>query len=78
MAARTSKNPGQRPKSKAAPAKPPKLEVMVKMIAEFGGYLDRKQDGPPGPQTMWIGLQRARDFAAAWEAFGPTGERKDV
>jgi len=53
------------------PVKPPLLMDMVKMIAELGGYLNRKHDGPPGPQTMWIGLQRMRDFAAAWVAFGP-------
>jgi Transposase DNA-binding/Transposase Tn5 dimerisation domain len=61
-----------------APAKPPLLSDMVKMIAELGGYLNRKHDGPPGPQTMWIGLQRMRDFAIAWSAFGPRNRRKDV
>lgn len=58
----------------AAPAKPPLLSEMVKMIAELGGYLNRKHDGPPGPQTTWIGLQRMRDFAIAWSAFGPHGQ----
>jgi len=61
-----------------APAKPPLLRHMVRMIAELGGYLNRKHDGPPGPQTMWIGLQRMRDFAVAWSAFGPRDRRKDV
>jgi hypothetical protein len=42
---------------------------MVTLIAELGGYLNRKHDGPPGPQTLWIGLQRARDFALAWSTF---------
>ena len=56
---------------KQAPAEPPLLTDMVTMIAELGGYLNRKYDGPPGPQTMWIGLQRTRDFATAWSAFGP-------
>lgn len=56
---------------KAAPKKPPTLEVLIPMIAALGGYLGRKHDGPPGPQTMWIGLQRMRDFAIAWSAFGP-------
>ena len=63
---------------KAAPATPPTLGIMVKMIAELGGYLNRKHDGPPGPQTMWIGLQRVRDFAIAWTAFDPRDRRKDV
>ncbi|HEV3117695.1 MAG TPA: IS4 family transposase [Gemmataceae bacterium] len=57
--------------NKPAPIQPPLLQGMVAMIAELGGYLGRKHDGPPGPQTMWIGIQRMRDFAAAWSAFGP-------
>jgi Transposase DNA-binding/Transposase Tn5 dimerisation domain len=61
-----------------APAKAPLLSDMVKMIAELGGYLNRKHDGPPGPQTMWIGLQRMRDFAIAWIAFSPRDRRKVV
>lgn len=47
----------------------PTLGAMMIMIAELGGYLNRKHDGPPGPQTIWIGLQRARDFALAWSIF---------
>ncbi|HEC27095.1 MAG TPA: hypothetical protein ENI67_06775 [Gammaproteobacteria bacterium] len=35
------------------------------MMAGFGGFLGRKYDGEPGPQTVWIGLQRARDFVLA-------------
>lgn len=45
------------------PTKPPRLDEIVKMIACFGGYLNRKGDGEPGPKTLWIGLQRTRDFA---------------
>ena len=61
-----------------APAKPPLLSEMVKMIAELGGYHNRKHDGPPGPKAMWIGLQRMRDFAIAWSAFRPQKRRKDM
>jgi len=60
------------------PAKPPLLSDMVTMIAELGGYLNRKHDGPPGPTTMWIGLQRMRDFAVAWAAFGPGTAKRYV
>jgi Transposase DNA-binding/Transposase Tn5 dimerisation domain len=55
-------------KGKPAPAMP-SLGAMMVMVAELGGYLNRKHDGPPGPQTLWIGLQRARDFALAWSIF---------
>ena len=50
-------------------SKMPNLGEMIIMIAGLGGYLNRKHDGPPGPQTIWIGMQRARDFALAWMAF---------
>jgi len=36
--------------------------------ASFRGFLNRKGDGFPGPQTIWIGLQRGRDFVLAVEA----------
>lgn len=53
--------------------KPPKiappLNVMMKMVASLGGHLGRKHDSHPGPQVMWIGMQRMRDFAVAWEVF---------
>src|SRR3989338_2495403 len=54
---------------KKPPQKAPKLNVMIKMIASLGGYLGRKHDSEPGPQVMWLGIQRMRDFAIAWEIF---------
>gem|GEM_PF-3834306 len=38
------------------------------MVAGFGGFLNRKADGMPGPQTIWIGLQRCKDFVLTLEA----------
>jgi hypothetical protein len=46
----------------------PSLDAMVRMVASLGGFLGRKHDGFPGPKTLWIGLQRAADFALALEA----------
>jgi Transposase DNA-binding/Transposase Tn5 dimerisation domain len=54
-----------------APAVAPSLNEMIGLVASLGGHLGRTKDGPPGPQVLWIGLQRMRDFAAAWQAFGP-------
>lgn len=53
------------------PDKPPPLESMVRLVAQLGGYVNRKRSDPPGPQTLWIGLQRAHDFAICWQIFGP-------
>lgn len=47
------------------PAQPPPLAEMIELVAGFGGWLGRKHDGPPGPKTLWTGLQRIRDFALA-------------
>ena len=54
------------------PQQPPRLGVMIRLVAQLGGYVNRPNRGdPPGPQTVWIGLQRTRDLAWAWNAFGP-------
>lgn len=53
---------------KKPPDKPPALNTIVRMIASVGGFIGRKSDGEPGPQTIWIGLQRTRDFVWALEA----------
>ena len=53
---------------RAPPAEPPRLQEILSLVAGLGGYLARKGDGPPGPKTIWIGLQRVRDFVIALEA----------
>ena len=53
------------------PAEPPALCVFVRLVAQLGGYVNRKRPDPPGPQTVWIGLQRMHDFATCWQLFGP-------
>jgi hypothetical protein len=52
------------------PAQPPTLGDMTLMVAQLGGYVHRK-GSHPGPQTIWIGLQRTHDFALCWKHFGP-------
>lgn len=45
------------------PKQAPKLNTVIRLIAGLGGFLGRKCDGEPGMQTLWLGLQRVRDFA---------------
>jgi hypothetical protein len=52
------------------PRKPPGLSEMVHLIARLGGYVERPHS-EPGPQTVWVGLQRMYDLAWAWDSFGP-------
>ena len=60
------------------PKKPPSLGEMVRIVAGFGGYLNRKHDGFPGSQTLWIGLQRVQDFAIALAAQHASQKRRYV
>lgn len=52
------------------PSTPPTLNEITRMIATLGGYVDRRST-EPGPQTLWLGLQRVHDLSTAWETFGP-------
>jgi hypothetical protein len=40
-------------------------------VAQLGGYVNRKRDDEPGPQTLWLGLQRLHDITLCWQTFGP-------
>jgi hypothetical protein len=53
------------------PPTPVSLSDMVKMVAQLGGYVNRQRPDPPGPQTVWLGLQRVHDIALCWQLFGP-------
>ncbi|MBC7913367.1 MAG: IS4 family transposase [Pyrinomonadaceae bacterium] len=39
-------------------AKPPTLQQAVVMLARLGGFLARKNDGPPGIKNLWRGMQK--------------------
>jgi hypothetical protein len=57
------------------PEAPPNLDAMIRLVAQLGGYVNRKPTDWPGPQTVWIGLQRTHDFAVCWKMFGPDAEK---
>jgi hypothetical protein len=54
---------------KPPPAQPPSLRQMIRTIAQLGGFLGRTSDGEPGTETLWRGLQRMDDIAAAFRSF---------
>lgn len=59
------------------PGTPPRLGDMVRWVAQLGGYVHRPRSDP-GPQTIWIGIQRMHDFALCWQLFGPEVQRIPV
>ena len=48
----------------------PSLAEMILILAKLGGYLARKNDPPPGAQSLWQGMIQAIHYAQAWEAMG--------
>jgi hypothetical protein len=42
------------------------LREAVRAIAQWGGFLARKNDGEPGPMTLWLGLQRLHQYSIAF------------
>lgn len=56
-------------KTREPPSTPPSLKDAIRMVARLGGFLGRKSDGDPGTQTLWLGLQRLDDIAAAFGIF---------
>jgi hypothetical protein len=56
-------------RGKGAETAEPTLAEMIGYIGQLGGHLNRKNDGPPGPQTIWRGMRRMRDFAILWQAW---------
>ncbi len=51
------------------PTAPPPLGKFIRSVAKLGGYLDRKNDPPPGPKALWIGMSRMYDLTSSWEIF---------
>ena len=57
---------------KPIPKQPPSLLEITLRVAQLGGYLRRGPSStPPGVETLWRGLTRLHDLAAAWSAFRP-------
>ena len=49
------------------PQTPPSLGEIIRCIAQLGGYLNRKNDPPPSPKVMWIGIQKMHMMALGFE-----------
>lgn len=52
---------------KPIPKTAPTVRDVVRQIAMLGGFLGRKGDGEPGVKTLWLGMQRLRDFVEGME-----------
>jgi hypothetical protein len=57
--------------NKPLPAQVPSLNECIRMVAKLGGHIGRKSDGPPGVESIWVGLTRLFDISLCWRLFGP-------
>ena len=53
------------------PKKPPTLGEFMPLLTSLGGYNNRPNERPAGPQVFWTAIRRMLDFAIAWVNFGP-------
>lgn len=54
-----------------APEEPPRLQEAIIWIAQLGGFLARRGDGPPGVKTLWKGWRALSDITASYLLFNP-------
>ena len=55
----------------ADPTCPPKLNEFVRLVAQLGGYINKKSQGPPGSKTLWRGMARFETIVEAYKIFIP-------
>ena len=63
---------------KDAPLRPPALAQMIAWIAKLGGYIGRKGDGPPGPQSIWKGIAKMLAYGELWRALHGLSQETSV
>jgi hypothetical protein len=55
------------------PPPKPKLNEVLRLIAQLGGFLARKGDGEPGAKAIWLGLKEVHVAAKTLRALRPKG-----
>ena len=50
------------------PTQPLSLNEVIRLIAQLGGFLGRKNDGEPGVKTIWRGLDQVMTAAQTLKA----------
>jgi hypothetical protein len=56
-------------RTKELPQTVPTVKDVTTWIAMLGGFLNRKNDWPPGNTTLWRGWERLTDITNMWEIF---------
>ena len=59
-------------KTRVLPKTAPTMGEFTLLLAQLGGYLKKKGQGPPGSTTLWRGLRKLEAYRDAYIAFGNT------
>jgi hypothetical protein len=60
-------------KTNKLPDQPPTLLEATMWLAQMGGHLGRKNDGPPGLKTVWLGYESLLQAVALYEVIKSLG-----
>lgn len=60
-------------KTSKLPKQPPSLQEATRWLAQMGGHLGRKSDGPPGLKTVWQGYESLLQAVALYEVLKNLG-----
>jgi len=53
----------------AAPSCPPTMQEFIGLIAQLGGYINKRSQGPPGSTTLWRGMSQFETIVQAYRIF---------
>jgi len=53
------------------PTNPPTMKEFVTLIAQLGGYINKRSQGPPGSKTLWRGMRQFETIVEAFKIFAP-------
>jgi len=53
----------------ADPSRPPAMQEFIGLIAQLGGYINKRSQGPPGSTTLWRGMSQFETIVQAYQIF---------
>lgn len=53
------------------PGNPPTIGKFLIIVAQLGGYINKKSQGPPGSKTIWRGMRDFETITEAYRVFNP-------
>ncbi len=52
-----------------APSRPPTMNTFIRLVAQLGGYINKRSQGAPGSKTLWRGMSQFETIVLAYQIF---------